>query len=95
MDSTDGRQGPQVDVDADRGVVDDRDAHQILPYEADDSPFPEVRAVVSPVDDPSLPVNTVRMWCIGLLFTVVGIPIQHVYDPTEPLTTSQVGSALN
>lgn len=44
---------------------------EILPYEADDSPFPEVRAVVPAVDDPSLPVNTVRMWFIGIIFTIV------------------------
>lgn len=49
----------------------DQDAEEILPYEADDSPFPEVRAVVRPVDDLSLPVNTVRMWLIGLVFTIV------------------------
>lgn len=49
----------------------DRDAQEILPYEADDSPFPEVRAVVRPVDDVSLPVNTVRMWTIGMTFTIV------------------------
>ena len=49
----------------------DRDAEQVLPYDANDSPFPEVRAVVQPTNDLSLPVNTVRMWTIGLLFTIV------------------------
>jgi fatty acid desaturase len=30
-----------------------------------------VRAAVSPKDDPSLPVNTVRQWVIGIVFTIV------------------------
>jgi hypothetical protein len=61
-----------VPLEADEvGILSDRDARQILPYEADDSPFPEVRAVVRPVDDASLPCDTVRMWTIGLVFTIV------------------------
>jgi hypothetical protein len=55
-------------------VLDDHDAEKILPYEADDSPFPEVRAVVRPVDDVELPLNTIRMWIIGILFTIVCAP---------------------
>ena len=53
------------------GILRDHDAEKILPYEANDSPYPEVRAVVRPVDDVSLPVNTVRMWTIGIIFTIV------------------------
>lgn len=53
------------------GILRDGDAQKILPYEADDSPFPEVRAVVPPVDDVALPVNTLRMWTIGIIFTMV------------------------
>jgi hypothetical protein len=52
-------------------VLDDAEAEKILPYEAGDSPFPEVRAVVRPVDDTEMVVNTVRMWTIGILFTIV------------------------
>lgn len=43
----------------------------MLDYDADDSPYPEVRAVVSPTDDPSMPINTARMWIIGIIFTIV------------------------
>lgn len=49
----------------------DREASQILPFDAPDSPFPEVRAVVPPIDDPSQPVGSLRMWTIGVIFTVV------------------------
>ena len=63
-----------MDQDRDTSEIEllsDGDAQRILPYDADDSPFPEVRAVVSPIDDASLPVNTVRMWTIGIVFTIV------------------------
>ncbi|KAI0706064.1 OPT oligopeptide transporter [Cytidiella melzeri] len=32
----------------------------------DDSPYPEVRAAVSNTDDPSMPVNTFRVWLLGI-----------------------------
>ncbi|KAL1985003.1 hypothetical protein VTN96DRAFT_8456 [Rasamsonia emersonii] len=68
-------------------VIDDNGARKILPYEADDSPFPEVRAVVSPVDDPSLPVNTVRMWVIGIIFTTVGSGLNQLFSLRQPSVT--------
>ncbi|KAE8249351.1 hypothetical protein A4X13_0g5242 [Tilletia indica] len=37
----------------------------------DDSIYPEVRAAVPNVDDPTMPVNTFRTWFIGLIFTVL------------------------
>lgn len=33
----------------------------------EDSPYPEVRASVSNVDDPEMPALTIRMWFVGLL----------------------------
>ena len=33
----------------------------------EDSPYPEVRASVSNIDDPDMPAMTVRMWFVGLL----------------------------
>jgi len=35
--------------------------------EEEDSPFPEVRASVSNIDDPDMPAMTIRMWFVGLL----------------------------
>ena len=35
--------------------------------EEEDSPFPEVRASVSNIDDPDMPAMTLRMWLVGLL----------------------------
>lgn len=39
--------------------------------DSDNSPFPEVRANVPNTDDVGLPVNTVRMWLLGIVFTMV------------------------
>lgn len=39
--------------------------------DSDNSPYPEVRANVPNTDDVELPVNTVRMWFLGVVFTMV------------------------
>lgn len=39
--------------------------------DTDNSPYPEVRANVPNTDDHLLPVNTVRMWFLGVTFTMV------------------------
>jgi hypothetical protein len=36
-----------------------------------DSPYPEVQTAVSTVDDPLMPVNTFRMWFLGILFVLL------------------------
>lgn len=36
-------------------------------YDADTSPFPQVRAVVPETDDTSMPVNTFRAWFLGIV----------------------------
>ncbi|KAF9893303.1 hypothetical protein FE257_011733 [Aspergillus nanangensis] len=81
-------QEPVLDaISDDIGILSDRDASKILPYEGDDSPFPEVRAVVKPVDDQSLPVNTVRMWVIGLVFTIIGSGLNQFFSLRQPSVT--------
>jgi hypothetical protein len=67
-------QPDNLEINIETEVLDDAEAEKILPYEAGDSPFPEVRAVVRPVDDTEMVVNTVRMWTIGILFTIVYAP---------------------
>lgn len=37
----------------------------------EDSPYPEVRASVSNIDDPEMPTLTLRMWVTGLVLTVI------------------------
>lgn len=36
----------------------------------EDSPYPEVRAAVSNIDDPEMPTLTIRMWIVGLLLNL-------------------------
>lgn len=39
--------------------------------EEEDSPFPEVRASVSNIDDPDMPALTIRMWFVGLFLCLI------------------------
>ncbi|EXJ88182.1 OPT family small oligopeptide transporter [Capronia coronata CBS 617.96] len=79
---------PKLDIQmGEMDVLDDKAAQAILPYEADDSPFPEVRAVVSPKDDPDMPVNTVRMWTIGIVFTIIGSGLNQFFNLRQPSVT--------
>ncbi|OCK83299.1 OPT-domain-containing protein [Lepidopterella palustris CBS 459.81] len=41
-------------------------------HPADDSPYAQVRASVSPTDDISLSINTPRMWTLSILFAILG-----------------------
>lgn len=48
------------------------------------SPYAEVRAVVSSKDDPSLPVSTIRSWAIGLFFVVVLAFVNQLFSVRQP-----------
>lgn len=48
------------------------------------SPYAEVRAVVSSVDDPDLPSSTIRAWVIGLSFVVVLAFINQLFSVRQP-----------
>lgn len=50
----------------------------------EDSPFPEVRASVSNIDDPEMPVMTLRMWIIGLLLCLIAgfVHLSSIYVST-------------
>ncbi|KAJ9409496.1 hypothetical protein DTO045G8_2851 [Paecilomyces variotii] len=55
--------------------------------ESDNSPYMEVRANVPNTDDPSIPVNTVRMWFLGVVFTLVGTGINQFFSMRYPSVT--------
>ncbi|KAJ7682179.1 OPT oligopeptide transporter protein-domain-containing protein [Mycena polygramma] len=63
----------------------------------DESPYPEVRAAVSSVDDPSMPVNTFRMWFLGILLTILLAGINQVFEYRAPsvLITGIVGQLIS
>lgn len=48
------------------------------------SAYPEVRAVVDPTDDPTLPVATFRVLLLGTIFTVLGTAIQQFFSFRMP-----------
>ncbi|KAJ5716810.1 OPT oligopeptide transporter [Penicillium malachiteum] len=49
-----------------------------------DSPYPEVRAVVDPTDDPSISANTFRAWFIGLILTIVFTGVNQLFTLRYP-----------
>ncbi|KAF4454414.1 hypothetical protein F53441_3040 [Fusarium austroafricanum] len=48
------------------------------------SPYPEVRAVVSNKDDPSTPAGTIRAWVIGLFFVIVQSFVNQLFSVRQP-----------
>ena len=44
-----------------------------------ESPYAEVRAAVSNTDDPNMPVNTFRMWFIGIIITIIVSAINQFF----------------
>jgi len=45
-----------------------------------ESPYPEVRASVSSVDDPLMPVNTFRMWFLGIFFALLTSGFNQIFS---------------
>jgi OPT family oligopeptide transporter len=43
-----------------------------------------VRSVVPEVDDPDMPVNTLRMWFLGIVFTILGSGINQFFALRYP-----------
>lgn len=69
-------------IDTAIGSVED-----VYTIDSDNSPFPEVRANVPNTDDPSMPVNTLRMWLVGIIFTMVGTGINQFFSMRYPSVT--------
>ncbi|KAJ7055027.1 OPT oligopeptide transporter [Mycena amicta] len=63
----------------------------------DESPYPEVRAAVSSIDDPLMPVNTFRMWFLGILLTILLAAVNQVFDLRAPsvFITGIVGQLIS
>lgn len=52
--------------------------------EEEDSPYEEVRASVSNMDDPDMPVLTFRMWFIGIFLTVGSAAVNTFFNFRSP-----------
>ena len=50
----------------------------------ENSPYAEVRAVVSNTDDPSMPSFTIRVWLIGIILVVIGAFINQLFAVRQP-----------
>ncbi|PPQ88964.1 hypothetical protein CVT25_005063 [Psilocybe cyanescens] len=55
--------------------------------EDEDSPFPEVRASVSNIDDPDMPALTIRMWAIGLSLCMLSGALNVFFNFRSPAPT--------
>ncbi|KAJ7689766.1 oligopeptide transporter [Mycena rosella] len=52
--------------------------------EEEDSPFPEVRASVSNIDDPDMPALTLRMWFVGLFLCIISSSLNVFFNFRSP-----------
>ncbi|KAK9319373.1 OPT oligopeptide transporter protein-domain-containing protein [Lipomyces orientalis] len=48
------------------------------------SPYPEVRAICDPTDDPSMPVETIRAYFLGVLWVAIGSFINEFFSLRQP-----------
>ncbi|KAK7208274.1 OPT oligopeptide transporter protein-domain-containing protein [Myxozyma melibiosi] len=51
------------------------------------SPYPEVRAVCDPMDDPSIPVETIRAYFLGICWVAAGSFINQMFTFRQPSLT--------
>ncbi|KAK6456528.1 OPT oligopeptide transporter protein-domain-containing protein [Scheffersomyces xylosifermentans] len=56
------------------------------------SPYAEVRAVTDPYDDPSIPVETFRVYLLGIIWTAIGAFINQFFAERQP--SISLGSAV-
>ncbi|WFD34017.1 hypothetical protein MCUN1_000845 [Malassezia cuniculi] len=80
---------PQIIDKAEEALeVGDKKAEVLLGDELEeDSPYIEVRAAVSNVDDPDMPVNTIRAWLLGLIAVIVPPGVNQLLSLRFPSTT--------
>ena len=55
--------------------------------EEEDSPYAEVRASVSNIDDPEIPTMTFRMWFLGLTLVFISVSLNTFFTFRYPLPT--------
>lgn len=55
------------------------------------SPYPEIRAVTDPFDDPEELCETFRAYFLGLFWTVIGTGVNQFFSPRQPTITVSSG----
>ncbi|KAK9453142.1 OPT oligopeptide transporter protein-domain-containing protein [Dipodascopsis uninucleata] len=80
-------QGPDAyGTDIETHELDTRLEAVIINYH---SPYPEVRAVTDPFDDPTIPVETIRAYVLGCIWVAVGSFINEFFYFRQPSLTLQ------
>jgi hypothetical protein len=78
-------QGPKaMDVDRVDWEFDLKAEAAIIHYH---SPYPEVRSVTDPFDDPTMPVETIRSWFLGLVRMAGITALNTFFGPRQPAIT--------
>ncbi|KAJ6443803.1 OPT oligopeptide transporter family [Purpureocillium lavendulum] len=72
----------EEDVEAARAIIEDFRAQEELAR--NNSAYPEVRAVVDPTDDPTLPVGTFRVFLLGTFFAIFGTALHQFFSMRMP-----------
>ncbi|KAG2734613.1 hypothetical protein G9P44_002619 [Scheffersomyces stipitis] len=82
---------------SDQSLEKDYDTHEIVDWDlqvrleavliAYHSPYPQVRAVTEPYDDPTIPVETVRVYIAGVIWTAIGAVINQFFSERQPSIT--------
>jgi OPT family small oligopeptide transporter len=54
------------------------------------SPYPDVRSIADPYDDPEMPVETFRSYFLGILWVIVGSGVNMFFEPRLPKITIPV-----
>ena len=48
------------------------------------APYPEIRAITLPFDDPTIPAETFRVYLIGIIWTAIGAVINQFFTERQP-----------
>lgn len=48
------------------------------------SPYPDVRGVTDPVDDPAIPAETTRAYILGMILVILGTGVNQFFEPRMP-----------
>ncbi|KAK9372530.1 OPT oligopeptide transporter protein-domain-containing protein [Lipomyces chichibuensis] len=73
--------GEGHDEDPDSYEIDVKIEAALIKYH---SPYPEVRAVCDPFDDPTIPVETIRAYILGTIWVLIGSFVNMFFNQRQP-----------
>ncbi len=68
-----------LDLDSQTLTMSYKHTDMNAPDDEEDSPYAEVRASVSNMDDPEMPTLTFRMWILGLTLVLIGVSLNTFF----------------